>query len=102
MRQVPQVAQFARQQTSKVRVIGIVAPFKGTASQEKTFRGFVTQNFISRFGSAPVNIYVDPKGTFWRRYYNTAAVQGPSWDRHTFFSAKGKPLKSLPGYPFLK
>jgi hypothetical protein len=102
MGEAPQVAQFARQQRSKVQVIAIAAPFDGTVGQEKTFRGFVSANFVSRFGNAPVNVYVDPKGTFWKRYYDNASVKGPSWDRHTFFSAKGTQLDTLPGYPFLQ
>ena len=101
MGEAPQVAQFARQRKSSIRVIAVAAPFSGAKSAEGAFRGYVTSNFISRFGNAPINVYVDPKGTFWNRYYNTAPVVGSGWDRHAFFSASGTPLRSIPGYPFL-
>ena len=42
MGEAPQVAQFARQKKSSVRVIAVAAPFSGAKSAEGAFRGYVT------------------------------------------------------------
>lgn len=58
-------------------------------------RSWVVDYVKQRYGSAPITVFYDPKGTFFN-----AVPRSESYPAHAAFNKSGKRVFALKGYPF--